>query len=41
MKVGQAVAIDYNNDLHYIKIKYGLKPSQDAIRYVLKLHNIS
>ena len=41
MKEGQAVAIDYNRDLHYIKIKDGFTPSQDAKRYVLKLHYIS
>ena len=41
MGKGEFVAIDYNRDLHFIKIKDNFKPPLDAKRYVLKLHYIS
>jgi len=41
MKEGEFVAIDYNRDLHYIKVKDDFTPGEKAKRYVLKLHYIS
>ena len=41
MKKGHFVAIDYNRDLHYIKVADGFDGRLSAKRYVLKLHYIS